>query len=111
MLARDLFHMMMTYRQGLQRKQEILGRLVNIGAELFAMAAVLSRAASLKGPSGCEPIADLFCRQARRRIKAWHKAVYCNDDQFAYDRARDVLAGNFPWLEENIVTTWRNKAD
>jgi alkylation response protein AidB-like acyl-CoA dehydrogenase len=111
MLARDLFHMMMAYRQGLQRKQEILGRLVNIGAELFAMSAVLSRAASIKGPSGCEPIADLFCRQARRRICAWHKAVYCNDDKFAYDRAREVLAGKFPWLEENIVTTWRNKTD
>ena len=32
-LARDLFHMMMRYRQGLQRKQMVLGRLVDTGAE------------------------------------------------------------------------------
>jgi hypothetical protein len=107
MLARDLFHMMLIYRQGLQRKQEILGRLVEIGAELFAMTAVISRAGSPKGPAGCEGIADLFCRQARRRIKALHKAVYKNDDQFAYARAREVLDGKFPWLEENILTGWK----
>lgn len=107
MLARDLFHMMLVYRQGLQNKQEVLARLVDIGAELFAMSAVLSRASSLHSPSGCEPIADLFCRQARRRIAALHRAVYRNDDQFAYDRAREVLDGRYPWLEENIVSTWR----
>jgi alkylation response protein AidB-like acyl-CoA dehydrogenase len=111
MLARDLFHMMLFYRQGLQRKQAILGRLVEIGAELFAMSAVISRAGSPKGPSGCEPIADLFCRQARRRIKALHKAVYKNDDQFAYGRARDLLAGNYPWLEADIFTHWQKSAD
>jgi len=99
--------MMMLYRRGLQQKQVILARLVDIGAELFAMTAVLSRAASLHGPSGCEPVADLFCRQARRRIGVLHRAVYRNDDQFAYDRALDVLDGRYPWLEENIVSTWR----
>jgi len=107
MLARDLFHMMLSYRQGLQRKQAVLARLVDIGADLFAMSAVLSRASSLHGPTGCEPVADLFCRQARRRIAALHRALYCNDDQFAYDRAREVLDGRYPWLEENIVSTWR----
>ncbi|ORJ58310.1 acyl-CoA dehydrogenase family protein [Geothermobacter hydrogeniphilus] len=107
MLARDLFHMMLLYRRGLQQKQAILARLVDIGAELFAMTAVLSRAASLHGPSGSEPVADLFCRQARRRIGVLHRAVYRNDDQFAYDRALDVLDGRYPWLEENIVSTWR----
>jgi len=111
MLARDLFHMMMFYRQGLQRKQAVLGRLVDIGAELFAMSAVISRAGSSKAPSGCEPIADLFCRQARRRIKALHKGVYRNDDRFAYGRARDLLDGSYPWLEENIVSTWKKPAD
>jgi len=109
MLARDLFHMMLVYRQGLQRKQVVLARLVDIGAELFTMTAVLSRAASLHSPSGSEPIADLFCRQARRRIKLLHQAVYRNDDQFAYDRALEVLDGRYPWLEQNIVSTWRKK--
>lgn len=107
MLARDLFHMMMLYRQGLQRKQEVLGRLVDMGAELFAMSAAISRAGSPGCPAGGERLADLFCRQARRRIRALHGAAYCNDDKFAYRQARAVLDGEFPWLEDNIVTTWR----
>ncbi len=108
LLARDLFHMLMLYRQGLQRKQAVLGRLVDMGADLFAMAAVLAYSSARSSPSGCEPLADLFCRQARRRIRNLHRAVYGNDDQFAYDRAGEVLSGRYPWLEENIITAWRD---
>jgi hypothetical protein len=111
MLARDLFHMLLRHRQGLQRKQQVLGRLVDSGAELFAMTAVLSRAAAPDRPVGCEELADLFCRQARRRIKGWHKEIYCNDDRFAYRRARDLLDGGYPWLEENIYSSWHGKHD
>ena len=109
-LARDLFHMMMVHRQGLQKKQMILGRLVDTGAELFAMSAVLSRCASPGCPAGAEELADLFCRQARRRIKRFHQEVYCNDDTRTYRVARQVLKGSFPWLEGNIVSTWKQKA-
>ena len=106
-LARDLFHMMGRYRQGLQRKQMILARLVDTGAELFAMSAVLSRASSPSAQAGAERLADLFCRQARRRVRDMHRAVYCNDDVVTYKRAREVLDGKYPWMEENIVSTWR----
>jgi hypothetical protein len=105
-LARDLFHMMGRYRQGLQRKQMVLARLVDSGAELFAMAAVISRAASAR-EKGAERLADLFCRQARRRLAALHRGVYCNDDAFAYKTARQFLDGEYAWLEENIVSTWK----
>lgn len=111
MLARDLFHMMIFYRQGLQRKQQVLGRLVDIGAELFAMTAVLSRVASENRPIGSEQLADLFCRQARRRIRALHKAVYCNDDKFTYRQARHLLDSDFPWIEENIYSSWRRSEE
>ncbi len=106
-LARDLFHMMMRYRQGLQRKQMVLGRLVDTGAELFAMSAVISRASSPNSPAGAEELADLYCRQARRRIKAFHHAVYCNDDVRTYRTARQVLKGAYPWLASNIISTWK----
>ena len=108
MLARDLFHMMMLHRQGLQKRQMLLARLVDTGMELFAMAAVLSRAASPRAPRGSEDMADLFCRQARRRIKEVHRAVYCNDDRAAYRVARAVVEGQHPWLEENILCTWKD---
>ncbi len=106
-LARDLFHMMALHRQGLQKKQKVLARLVNSGAELFAMSAVLSRAASPSKEEGALELAELFCKQARRRLKALHEGIYCNDDRLAYGTARKVLDGGFPWLEDNIVSTWK----
>ncbi len=108
-LGRDLFHMIVRYREGLQKKQLLLGRLVDIGAELFAMGAVLSRASSPQAPPGSERLADLFCRGAKRRIDELHRAVYGNDDAFVYRSARRVLDGAYPWLEENIVSTWRQE--
>lgn len=106
-LARDLFHMMLWHRQGLQKKQMILARLVDTGAELFAMAAAISRAGSPGAPPGADKLADLFCRQARRRVKRLHWDVYFNDDRRAYKEAREVLAGHYPWLEDNILSTWK----
>jgi hypothetical protein len=106
-LARDLFHMVARFGPGLQRRQMILARLVDAGAELFAMAAVLSRATSTSAPEGGTSLADLFCRQARRRVEGLRRLVYRNDDSLAYRAARDILAGNFSWLEENIVSAWK----
>ncbi len=105
-LARDLFHMMAVNRQGLQRRQMVLARLVDTGAELFAMSAVLSKAETARD-KGEETLADLFCRQARRRVDAMHRAIYANDDRQVYKVGRQVLDGGFPFLEENIVCTWK----
>uniref|UniRef100_UPI003D81AC5E acyl-CoA dehydrogenase family protein n=1 Tax=Trichloromonas sp. TaxID=3069249 RepID=UPI003D81AC5E len=109
-LARDLFHMIALHQQGLQKKQQVLGRLVDTGAELFAMTAVLSHAVSPQAPAGAEALADLFCRQARRRVNGQHRAVYCNDDGKTYGLARAVLNGEYPWLADNIVSTWDKDA-
>jgi hypothetical protein len=100
--------MMARHGQGLQRRQMVLARLVDAGVELFAMGAVLSRAAAPRAPSGAEALADLFCRQARRRIGRLRRAVYFNDDRRVYALARKVLEGEFPWLEENILCTWKD---
>ncbi len=107
-LARDLFHMMMMHRKGLQKRQLLLARLVDSGAELFAMAAVLSRAASPSAPRGSQQVAELFCRQARRRLCELHRKLYCNDDRAAYRIARAVVEGQHPWLEEGILSTWKS---
>lgn len=108
-LARDLFHMIVRHRQGLQRRQQILGRLVDAGAELFAIGAVLSRAASPSAPAEAVALADLFCCQARRRFATLRKGVYQNDDSESYRLARALLDGRFTWLTDNIVSTWRRE--
>ena len=108
-LARDLFHMIARHRQGLQRRQLALGRLVDCGAELFAIGAVLARAASPSAPAESIALADLFCRQARRRFAALRRDLYDNDDTANYRFARALLDGRFAWLTDNIVSTWRRE--
>jgi hypothetical protein len=106
-LARDLFYMMVRHGRGLQKRQLLLARLVDVGVELFAMAAVLSRAASPQAPAGAPALADLFCRQARRRIGRQRRGLCRNDDVRAYALARSVLDEEYLWLEENIFCGWK----
>src|SRR6266513_2041579 len=79
-LARVTFYGMARWQGRLERKQGFLGRIVDIGAELFAISAVCVRArsdretavggrAAASGRAGAaSELADLFCTQARLRI-------------------------------------------
>lgn len=106
-LARATFHAMVRYGGKLEKKQAVLFRLVDIGAELFAMSAVCARARWLlqQNPEAKAPVrmADLFCRHARRRVDALFGALFHNDDAYAYEVSREVLAGDHGWLEEGII--------
>lgn len=106
-LARNLFLAMALYRQALEQKQEVLTRLVNVGTDLFAMAVTLSRALRMrtKNPEDGTPVelADLFCREARRRIGRQFRALFVNDDRFTYRIAQETLQGKYLWLEKGIV--------
>ena len=106
-LARQQFHLMVVNGPGLERKQAQLFRCVDIGAELFAMAAVCSRAMrdaarTSEGRNAVE-LADLFCRGARRRAEELFRSIRSNDDPTAYRVARDVLEGRYDWLESGIL--------
>lgn len=106
-LARSLFHAMMLYQQGLESKQHIMGRLVNVGTDLFSIAATCARAIMMvqKNPSDKGPVelADLFCRQARGRIGKQFRGLFFNNDKFTDKVAAKTLAGKYPWLVEGIV--------
>ncbi|MBI1977765.1 MAG: acyl-CoA dehydrogenase, partial [Candidatus Omnitrophica bacterium] len=106
-LARELFHAMMWFQQGLEKKQRLLGRVVNIGTDLFAMAASCSKAALLvsRNPSdqGSVELASLFCRDAERRVRGHLRTLFKNDDTYAYGIARKVLEGKYEWLEDGII--------
>ena len=107
-LGRMLFHAMVRYGPGLEKKQSVLFRLVDVGAELFAIAAtcvrarMLARSGSEEGRRAME-LADLFCRGARRRIEARFREVFHNDDARGYRVARAVLEGEHTWLEQGIM--------
>jgi alkylation response protein AidB-like acyl-CoA dehydrogenase len=107
-LARSTFYGMSRWQGRLERKQAFLGRLVDIGCELFAISAVCVRAQMLleddlvDGASAFE-IADLFCRGARRRVDYLFSALWRNDDDADYQAAIDVLSGRHRWLENGII--------
>jgi hypothetical protein len=89
----------------LERRQMVLFRAVDIGAELFAMAAACSRAAMLvkKGDPNALDLADLFCREARLRVADHFRNFYGKNDGALYKVAQNVLKGEYTWLERGIV--------
>ena len=104
-LARTTFHAMVRFGPGLEKRQSVLFRLVDVGADLFAIAAVCSRAEMLrrKGQPEAVELADLFCKYARRRVRAIFRTVFDNDDTATYSLARNVLEGKHTWLERGLV--------
>ena len=72
-LARRQFHLMVQYGPALERRQAQLFRCVDIGAELFAMAATCVRAERDRRGNSADrtatELADIFCRHARRKIE------------------------------------------
>src|SRR3954463_5345861 len=106
-LARTLFHCMVRFGPKLEKRQAVLGRLVEIGAELLAITGACSRAQARvrQDPANRGPVelADLFARQARRRVEDRFAAVFDNDDEAAYEVAQQVLKGEHSWMETGMV--------
>jgi hypothetical protein len=105
-LSRTIFHMMITKGAALERRQALLFRAVDIGADLFAMTAAVSRAAAIaqsdmSQKSSAIELADTFCRQTRRRIGERFRAIRSNDDVARYATARKLLNGEFRDLLES----------
>ena len=109
-LARVTFYGMARWQGKLERKQGFLGRIVDIGAELFAMSATCVRArmdaTTGAGPTGARvafELADLFCAQARQRAEELFTQLWNNTDAADTALARHVLAGRYAWLEDGIL--------
>ena len=104
-LGRALFHAMVRHGPKLERRQMILFRAVDIGAELYAMAAACVRARMLakRGQMEAERLADMFCRESRVRIRRAFAALDGKNDTAHYRLAQEVLRGEHTWLEEGIM--------
>ncbi|MFB9851078.1 acyl-CoA dehydrogenase family protein [Micromonospora andamanensis] len=103
-LARSTFYAMSRWQGKMERKQAFLGRVVDIGAELFAMSAVCVRAHAERDtrPENVE-LADLFCRQARVRVDALFTALWQNTDSIDVTAAKRILAGRYTALEDGVI--------
>lgn len=116
-LARSTFYAMSRWQGKMERKQAFLGRIVDVGAELFAISAACVRARSerTERPEGVE-LADLFCRQARLRAERLFAGLWDNTDEVDARAAQRVLAGRYDFVENGVVVpvddrpwvaTWR----
>jgi hypothetical protein len=106
-LARTLFHQMVKFGVTLEKRQVLLGRLADIGADTFALAATCVFAQKLLNEG--EPEAKLFLlvddfrAQAMMRIRQNFDGLRNNADQHGYDLAQEVIAGKHEWIERGIV--------
>ncbi|MFF3939839.1 acyl-CoA dehydrogenase family protein [Streptomyces phaeofaciens] len=106
-LARSTFYAMSRWQGRMETKQGFLGRIVDIGAELFAMSAACVRAELLRsrGEHGREAyqLADAFCRQSRLRVDELFTRLWANTDDLDRKVVKAVMAGSHTWLEEGVV--------
>jgi alkylation response protein AidB-like acyl-CoA dehydrogenase len=102
-LARSTFYAMSRWQGKLEHKQRFLGRIVDIGAELFAMTAACVRAQRDGADGSVVELADAFCRQARVRAEKLFDQLWHNSDESDQTLAAGVLDGRFTWLEDGIL--------
>jgi alkylation response protein AidB-like acyl-CoA dehydrogenase len=109
-LARNIFHSMGMYQNTLERRQLILARYVDIGTELFAMAATCAHAKTLKDQDPKNPhpehLANFFCKESRRRVEALFAQQSDNDDRQMNKIAKGFMAGDYKFMETGIVPTY-----
>lgn len=106
-LAREIFMGMARWQGGLEQRQGFLGRVVDIGAELFAIAAMcaLVQARQEEDPAVGEAaaqLADAACKQSRLRTERLFDSLWTNTDASDVKLARAVLAGKHTWLEAGV---------
>ena len=106
-VARTLFHQMAKFGPKLEKRQVLLGRIADIGADVFAISASCVHAQRLIAAG--EPAAPI-CRvvddvaaQARARIERNFQEIGGNSDASGYALAQEVVRGEHTWLERGIA--------
>ncbi|MGH3516404.1 MAG: acyl-CoA dehydrogenase family protein [Haloechinothrix sp.] len=107
-LARSTFYGMARWQAGMEKRQGFLARVVDIGAELFAMSASCVRAEMLRADNASEgeqayALADAFCQQARGRVEHLFHALWDNTDDLDHRIAKATLNGEYTWLEAGVL--------
>jgi hypothetical protein len=107
-LARSTFYGMSRWQAKLEKKQTFLGRIVDIGAELYgiASACVYAKTLQQEDPANARQyveLAELFCTQARRRVDRLFHELWFNDDAENYGAAMKILDGRYTFFESDVV--------
>jgi alkylation response protein AidB-like acyl-CoA dehydrogenase len=107
-LAREIFHSMIVFRAGAEKRQAFLFRIVDVANELFAISATVARAHALARAGKPEAaqslaLAENACVQEREKVQALFHGLWHNHDVLAYRTGRDVLSGEHAWLEAGAM--------
>jgi alkylation response protein AidB-like acyl-CoA dehydrogenase len=107
-LARSTFYLMGRYQARMEQKGALLGRIVDIGSEIFAISAACTYASTLarqqpERKAEFFELAALFCQQARRRAEVKFDELWHNDDDAQYAAAQKLLEGRYEFWEADIV--------
>jgi alkylation response protein AidB-like acyl-CoA dehydrogenase len=97
------------HRQRLQDKQLVLEQLVNESLMLFPMAATIWYASQpeMKTKPGIGALATYFCREMEEKLSPVSSLTArvsgCQKDTTVSRLAREIMQGEYAWLEEGIV--------
>jgi alkylation response protein AidB-like acyl-CoA dehydrogenase len=110
-LARGIFASMIKHQDKLEREHVLLGRLVDIGTELFTMSTTCARAQydfeQTQREDSLE-LADVYCVNAEMKIKSIFGELYHKGDRQNYKLAQRVMEGGLPNLFSGISQDVQN---
>ena len=103
-LSRKLFHSMAIYGAGLDKQHKLLGRLTEIGTELFVISACALRIDSMikdepEKKAEYLELMDVVFNESKIRIKNNFYGMRNNNDKKNYSFAKKILGGTFKFLE------------
>jgi alkylation response protein AidB-like acyl-CoA dehydrogenase len=103
-LSRKLFHSMAIYGPGLDKQHKLLGRLTEIGTELFVISACALRIDSMikdepEKKAEYLELMDVVFNESKIRIKNNFYGMRNNNDKKNYSFAKKILGGTFKFLE------------
>jgi alkylation response protein AidB-like acyl-CoA dehydrogenase len=103
-LSRKLFHSMAIYGPGLDKQHKLLGRLTEIGTELFVISACAIRIDSMikdnpEKKAEYLELMDVVFNESKIRIKNNFYSMSNNNDKKNYSFAKKILGGTFKFLE------------
>ena len=101
-LARTLFHSMLRHGPGLDKQQLLLGRITEIGTELFIIMAAVLKAESTRDKRD-KALADTVFRNGKVKVKEKFAAIRNNNDKRNYKLGRKVLDGDYKKIERVIT--------
>jgi hypothetical protein len=114
-LARRMLRAMFKHGAKLEREQVLLGRFVDTGTELFALAASTTRAQALieKGADRTEVLSlvNHLAANSRLKVAAYFRGFSKNNDRMGYRLAQRMLEGPPQWLVQGVVREKKPQLD